>query len=192
MKKLTDTLKQMLNALAHADAGEYLNRQQKDQILDGVPALTEKTEAIKAARPSNSKRRRVALYLGSELPAEVMTYIVDTCENLQHDLTVLTSQTESTARALLQPHNEALNTAGVDVQLVQLSGDPISGLSRYLKGRPEIAFLACKDSGYLGRKIRQNSQGKNLMPVPVVVVDTGKADSSSQQPAENNDSINVA
>ena len=197
MKKLTETLKQMLNALAYEDAGEYLTPRQKTKILNQIPGpgRVAQAERVTQTAASNSKHRRVALYLGSELPAEVMTYVVQTCANLQHDLTVLTFQIESTARSLLQPHETAMNAAGINMRLVQLSGDPSSALPRYLKGHPEIAFLACKDSGYLGWKSFRDSQGKNLMPVPVVVVETGKAGADSldkSTTAETNDSANVA
>ena len=36
--KLTDDIKRMLDALAYANAGDYLTLPQKDRILQGSPA----------------------------------------------------------------------------------------------------------------------------------------------------------
>jgi len=174
MKMLTETMKQMLDALAFADAGEYLTRREKSRVLGQNSGAVERAPFIPepAKMPSRSTARRVALYLGSELPPEVLDYVIQTCARLQHALTVVTFQSENTARALLDPHRQALEAAGVEMELVTLSGEPMSGLQRYLRSHPEIAFLACKDTGYLGRTYLNGTKGKNAMPVPVVVVTT--------------------
>ena len=100
-----------------------------------------------------------------------MDYVISTCASLKHELTVLTFQSESAGMELLVPHMEALAEAGVEMNLVPLTGDPLTGLARYLRGHSEIAFLTCKDSGYLGRSYLKGMQRKDL-PVPVVVVTT--------------------
>jgi len=78
---------------------------------------------------------------------------------------------------LLDPHRQALDAAGVEMELVTLGGEPVSGLRRYLRSHTEIAFLACKDTGYLGRSYLNSVKGKNSLPVPVVVVTTATEDS---------------
>ncbi len=197
MKKLTETMKQMLDALAFAHAGEYLGRREKTRVLGqrsgAIAKAPASPEPVKVR--SGSSARRVALYLGSELPAELMEYVIQTCTSLQHELTVLTFQSENTGQALLDPHREALKAAGIDMEVVILSGDPLAGLKRYLRSHPEVAFLACKDAGYLSRTYLNGTQGKNALPVPVVVVTTAAEDSGTQdQPAadSNHSGANVA
>ena len=186
MKKLTETMKQMLDALAFAHAGEYLTRREKARVLGRNSGVIERApfipEPVKLR--SGSAARRVALYMGSELPPEVMDYVIQTCARLQHALTVVTFQSENTGRALLDPHRQALEAAGVEMELVTLSGEPMSGLQRYLRSHPEIAFLACKDAGYLGRSYLKGTKGKNALPVPVVVVTTAAESTGAlDQPA---------
>jgi len=180
---LTDAVKQMLDALAFAHAGEHMSMQEKTSILEQELSsidqkVTEVADPVIAR--SNKTARRVAIYLGSELPPEVMDYVIQTCSRLQHALTVLTFQSENTARALLSPHLALLESSGIDMELATLSGDPVTGLGRYLRGHTEIAFLACKDTGYLGRSYLNGTQRKNAMPVPVVVVTT--ADNTVEKP----------
>ena len=175
MKKLSENLKQMLDALAYAHAGEYLTQREKTRIL--AQASGEITQVPAVAEPvakrKGSTARRIALYLGNELPPEVMDYVIQTCARVQHELTILTFETENCARALLEPHQEALEAAGVDMKLELLSSEqPIPGLKRYLRSHPEIAFLACKDTGYLGRSYLSGTRNQNSLPVPVVVVTT--------------------
>jgi len=169
--KLTDDIKRMLNALAYANAGDYLTLPQKDRVLAGslVPAgIEEKVAAPPAAVPA--KRHHVGLYLGSELSADVMQYVTQTCSRLRHDLTVLTFESETEARSLLAPYQAMLSKAGTGLSFVVISGEPPAALAGALRRRPEIAFLVCNEAGYLGHSLMAGTQGKSAMPVPVVMV----------------------
>lgn len=182
---LTTALKKMLNGLAAADAGEYLTAQQKDAYLENVNVVKATDPApvmSETAKPSNT-RRRVAMYMGSELPAAMMDYVIETCSSLDHDLTVLTFETEEVSSELLKPYRDALRDSNIRTDVAKLSGEPLTGLARYLRSHPEIAFMTCKDSGYLGHSYLNGTQAKNTLPVPVVVVvtETGEA---AAQPAE--------
>lgn len=193
MKALTRTLKTMLDALAHEDAGEFLTPRQKAAVL-GQTSNASSTQTVAPVVPeaAPASRRRVALFTGSELPIDVIDYVTQTCSRLQHDLTVLTFESESTMQALIEPHRERMEASGIDIRLVSLAGNTISQLTRYLGNHPEIAFLACKESGYLGRSYLTGNQQKNAIPVPVVVIverkkaaglkdaNTGKTDASAQ------------
>ena len=169
MIKLPEEIQRMLNALAFADAGEYLTLSQKARYLKQVTAAAAVPTAVEQVRPARP-RPQVALYMGSELPAEIMNYVVQTCARLKHGLTVLTFQSDSTARALLSPYADTLAAAGINLQLEILSGDPVSGLARYLRRHPEVAFLACNETGFLGRGLLNGSQRRDVLPVPVVLV----------------------
>lgn len=169
MTKLTENIKRMLNALASADAGEGLTLSQKTRYLNRDAVAAPVAAAKDPVAPVKS-RQQVALYMGSELPADVMQYVLQTCSRLKHGLTVLTFQTDSTARGLLDPYAETLESAGIAIQVVTLSGDPVSGLARYLRRHPEVAFLACNESGYLGRSLLNGTQSQDALPVPVVLV----------------------
>jgi len=198
MKKLTEALKQMLDALAFAHAGEHLSMRDKTQVL-AQSSDAVNVEALKELEPASvsasSNTRRVALYLGSELPAEVIEYVIETCSSLKHELTVLTFQSGNVAKALINPYQQALEAVGVDMELVTLTGDPVSGLGRYLRKHPEVAFLACKDSGYLGRSFLKGTNPQNAIPVPVVVVTTtgeGTAGLDKDASSSNKDKASVA
>jgi hypothetical protein len=174
--KLTDDIKRMLNALAYANAGDYLTLPQKDQVLQGSPAPAS-VEAAAGAAPaaSGAKRPHVGLYLGSELSADVMQYVAQTCARLRHDLTVLTFESETEARALLAPYQAMLDKAGTGLSIVVVSGEPPAALARALRRRPEIAFLVCNEAGYLGHSLMAGTPGKDTMPVPVVMVAANEA-----------------
>ncbi len=181
MKKLTRTVKKMLDAMAYADAGENMTLRDKSAVLSKASAdSVEAPVTASRTKPTRSKARRVALYLGSELPPEAIEYVIQTCVRLKHELTVLTFGSEKAANNLLQPHAAALQAAGIDMQLVMLKGEPLPGLNRYLRGHSEIAFLACKDSGYLGRSYLTGIQRKDALPVPVVVVATQEGSAAAQ------------
>jgi hypothetical protein len=168
--KLTDDIKRMLNALAYANAGDYLTLPQKDEVLKDATAATATVATAPEAAAPAAKRPHVGLYLGSELSADVMQYVTQTCARLKHDLTVLTFESETEAHALLAPYQAMLAKAGTRLNVVVVSGEPPAALARALRRRPEIAFLVCNEAGYLGHSLMAGTQGKSAMPVPVVMV----------------------
>ena len=173
MKPLTNALKKILNGLAHADAGEYLTPRQKSAYLQNTAVNvvnSDEPPPVLSEKAVKSTRRRVAMYMGSTLPAKMMDYVIETCSSLEHDLTVLTFETGPVSSALLEPYMKQLEERGIELETVKLSGEPITGLARYLRNHSEIAFMTCKDTGYLGRSYIKGTQAKNALPVPVVVV----------------------
>lgn len=164
--KLSAEIKRMLNALAYANAGELLSSRQKHRVIAGGTAPA----PIEALPTSSKAGPQIGLYLGSELSSDVMQYVMQTCTRLKHGLTVLTFQSESEARALLKPYQAELENARTGVQLSVLSGEPPAALVHALRKRPEIAFLICNESGYLGRSLLKGIVRQEAFPVPVVMV----------------------
>jgi len=174
--KLSTPIKRMLDALACAHAGEFLRDVEKFRVLAGIP-----TPPVKAAvHKPVSNRPQIGLYLGSELPKEVMQYALDTCERLHHGLTVFTFQTEREMGELLAPYQTALEAAGITLTIVELYGVPPAPLAQALRRHPEVAFLVCNESGYLGIGISKGRVRRDSLPVPVVLVSAG----SQAAPAE--------
>ena len=171
MSVLIEALKQILDGLAHQNAGEFLTPSQKTAELscDTNIKPIERTVETEPA-PVVASRRRLALFTGSDLSPDVMDYITQTCIRMQHDLTVLSFESEQVAQELLAPYREELDAAGIDIRLVTLGGNSILQLAHYLGNHPEISFLACKESGYLGSSYVTINQKKKEMPVPVVVI----------------------
>ncbi|MFP5409615.1 MAG: hypothetical protein ACLGG6_01450 [Gammaproteobacteria bacterium] len=178
MKKLSEEIKRMLNALAYASAGENLNLRQKRRVMAGGEAAAPAVEPVSIPKKSGPQ---VGLYLGSELPPDVMQYVMQTCGRLKHGLTVLTFQSETEAQALLAPYQAALDDAHTRVQLTLLTGEPPAALVHALRKRPDIAFLICNESGYLGRALLKGTVRQDAIPVPVVMV--AASDAAAAKPA---------
>lgn len=164
--KLTAEIKRMLNALAYANAGELLPARQKYRVIAGGSAPTAAIEPTAA----NKAGPQIGLYLGSEISSDMMQYVIQTCTRLKHGLTVLTFQGEADARNMLKPYQADLEAARIGVQLSVLGGEPPSALIHALRKRPEIAFLICNESGYLGRSLLKGIVRQEAFPVPVVMV----------------------
>ena len=180
MIKLNDGIKRMLNALAYANAGENLTSRQKHRVIAGGTAPTIAIEPT----PAQKSGPQIGLYLGSELPAEVMHYVMQTCSRLKHGLIVLTFQSETDARALLKPFQTELEDTRTSVQLTVLSGEPPAALVQALRKRAEIAFLICNESGYRGRGLMKGIVRQDAFPVPVVMVAANGAAMSKPEQAE--------
>ena len=182
MTKLTENLKRMLNALAYAHAGENLPLSEKGRYLN--KSIAADLGALSPAAPV-AAQKQVALYMGSEMPEAMMDYAVQTCVRLQHGLTVLTFETEGHARELLGRYAATLASSGIAMQLVSLAGDPLVGLSRYLRRHPAVAFLVCNETGFLGRGFLNGTQRQDLLPVPVVLVSPQRESAQRDLSGEN-------
>jgi len=169
---LTQDIKRMLNALAYANAGDYLTPTQKAHVLSGTAAQTvPATPAVPAeAEASSGARPQVGLFLGSELSLDSMQYITQTCARLRHGLTVLTFLNESEAQELLTPFRPMLEAADIALRLVVVHGEPPAALASALRRRPEVAFLVCNEAGYFGQGLISGNKRGDGMPVPVVLV----------------------
>lgn len=169
--KLTHNIQRMLNALEYANVGENLTPRQKDRALAGSAAPAARPEPYAPA----STGPQIGLYLGSELPADVMQYVIQSCGRLRYGLRVLTFQSANEAEALLAPHREALAAAGIRTELSLLAGEPPAALVHALRKRPGVAFLVCNETGYLGHSLLTGSVRRDAIPVPVVLVTTGES-----------------
>ncbi len=178
--KLSQEIKRMFNAMAYANAGDYLSPSQKSRALADVPAAPPQPRATATA--SDAPRPQVGLYVGSELSADVMQYVAQTCSRLRHGLTVLSFQNAEDVEALLAPHRPLLETAGVELRLVIVAGEPPAGLAQALRRRPEIAILVCNESGYLGHGLLNGTQ-QSALPVPVVLVAANDVAIAATEPA---------
>lgn len=166
---LTETLKRMLDALAYANLPEYQSTSKKHSLLATCPATVIKTGSSKSADPV-AARPQVGLYLGSELPEYIIQYALQTCGRLGYGLTVLTYMTIDEAQSLLAPYQAALEATATEMRLMTLTGEPPAPLTRALRRRPEIAFLICNESGYIGNGLLNGRVHKDAIPVPVVMV----------------------
>ena len=182
MGKIALNIKRMLDALAYADAGEYLTLHQKARHLS--PATEEQPQhALPIAKTTSSARKWIGLYLGSELPRHVMDYVLQTCQRMRQGLLVLTLQDEQDAKKLVAPLVAAFEKAGLDLRVDYLSGEPLESLTRYLRRHPEISFLTCNESGFLGRGLINGIKGMDNLPVPVVLVTPRDSQAAIQQDA---------
>lgn len=177
--KLTQDIQRMLTALAHASVGENLTRRQKDHALAGSTAPTARPGPLPAVAGP-----QIGLYLGCELSADVMQYVIQTCSRMQHGLRVLTFQSENETQALLAPYRESLAAAGIQPQLSILSGEPPAALVHALRKRPDVAFLICNETGYLGRSLLKGNVRRETIPVPVVLVAPGASTAQASTPSE--------
>lgn len=182
MKHLTRHLKHMLDALASADAGEYLSLQQKARYL--APASQEqRREQPPAEKSTATAKKWIGLYLGSELPQHVTDYVLQTCLRMRQGLVILTLQDEAEAHTLAAPLVAAFKDAGLALRMEYLYGEPVASLARALRRHPEISFLTCNETGFLGRALTRGTQGVDSLPVPVVLVAPRDSEASLRQDA---------
>lgn len=197
MNFFQSALKSMAKGFEHAHNEDNLNFSIKS--YNGT--TTKASESQVYVEPQikqenkNSKRRYIAMYLGSDLPESMMTYLIDSCHQVGHDLIVLSFEQNSTTDKTLAPYMQELEKNDIRIKKVKLSGEPIQELTKYLKTHRNIEYLACKDSGFLGRSYLSGNIAKLSLPIPLVVVTTNVESGSTKSTDLNekdNSQIKVA
>lgn len=198
MKLFNEFIESMKSGFAHSHASDYLSGTDKLKAITDYNASTHAKQNLIAqsnqeAARKEMKRKSVAMFLGSELPKSLMNYMIETCQSQDNDLMILSFESNTVTEALIKPYEKDLEENDIKLKKVRLSGNPMEELNRYLKGHPEVAFLACKETGFLGRIYLSGNPAKFKLPIPVVVV---TADQSASMNTDNNDEngtkINVA
>jgi hypothetical protein len=185
MKRLTAQLKQALAALAYADAGEMLPGTEKTRVLGRAGRGPTTSASVQppappppvalpppAVSPLFAGRKQVGLYLGASLEPAVLRYAAETCRQLDAALTVITFQSEDTARSLLAPYLDELGRDGVVWRVARLSGEPRTSLVRFLKGESRLLFLVATEAGFLGQTLVSGTGRRIELGLPIVLVAT--------------------
>lgn len=181
MSFIKTTLNTMAKGLSHAHDEGNLNFSIKSTDGKVTNATTEQIFSEPQPNPlnENNKRKYIAMYLGSDLPEKMMAYVIESCQHLNHDLAVISFEQNATTDESLAPYKEVLEESNIKVKKVKLSGSPMPELNKYLKSHRDIVFLACKDSGFLGRSYMSGNHAKHSLPVPLVVVTTEQQEQSN-------------
>jgi hypothetical protein len=170
MRRLSPTLKKMLEGLAYADLGEMLLQSAKDEVLTGrtsVERTAVPAPAPMADAPAVPSGKRVGLFLGPYATRAVVDYALESCARMHAELVVFTFMDDKRAHHLLEDRLPAASGPAPTTRVQHLSGDPEKALE-CLQGRGvRLEFLVCDEQGYLGHRILA---GDTSLDIPVVMV----------------------
>ena len=170
MEHLTAFLERAQIGFAFAESGEMLSGRDKDRVL--AQFAPQPAVVIEPKTPEVKARKQIGLGLGTSLPPAVVTYVTSACRRMDADLIVLCASA-SAASALLAPYGEALESASIACNIVELGADNERSLARYLSANSReifvvssglddpIQLLICSGNG---------RRGFGTAPVPIVVV----------------------
>lgn len=172
MRRLSPTLKKMLEGLAYADLAEMLPPSAKNRSLgtglEGAsgPAVpvSETAEGPSGVLPGP---RRIGLFLGPYATNALIEYAFDSCARLEAELVVFTFMDENRARRLLETFHAQTTESAPVLHIEHLDGKPERALHSLEKRGLRLEFLVCDERGYLGHQI---VGGDLSLDVPVVMV----------------------
>lgn len=168
MKRLSENLKQMMNALALQDAADFLPRSRKLEMLEiGVQPVT----AAKVPQPlPPTPPRRVALLSDGVNITEVLQYALEACQRQQATLDLVLYGKAKEQALLLRTQ---LQARGLAHELILLGEESIDALTEYLSLRRTLVYLIAPADDHLALALTEQvlpSRGGRLH-LPVVLVD---------------------
>lgn len=172
MKQLKRNLKQAVNALSAAHAGEMLHRRGKQRQLgpntphQAMPSAVVPARDVMPAAATAIRRKQVALWLKALPSQAVLDYALSTCQRMDMDLLILHAG-KLRAQELLASFGDLLEDANVETDILVLDGADESALFRHIERTPRIAFLVMGSADALEKPL---GQGRTMPSVPVVVL----------------------
>jgi hypothetical protein len=166
-----DQLKQAWDALAYADAGEFLPYAEKCRVL-GVEPPADCRGYLPPREPA--PRRVVALNLGRSLDLGTVDYAIGAAQGLEAGLMLL-RQPEGAPASVIAEVRARIDASGIPWGEERLAGPWVDAVSAFLRVHPSVVclVLAPEDLTRRGRAdLRRGRQGR-AFPTPVVVVQGG-------------------
>ena len=159
MKPLSQQLKQALAALACADAGEMLSRDDMGRMLGDAPT---------AETAGREGRREVVMGLGDLLSGRVIRYALGVCQRLDADLCILAEDVDAAYRQL-DPYRAQWQQAGIRCRTEVVAGT--RGVRAFFDRHPQVLFAVSGGNDPLTAAFAGRRNTKP--PVPLVLVDDG-------------------
>ena len=171
MQRLWKQLTQAANALAYADAGEFMPLDEKKAVLGVTPA--EPPPQVTRPSPTVEPRRRVALAAEKGLGAATLRYALDVCARLDADLEVLAGPGVA---ELSQRIDLVRQGRDVNYHVLRLGKDFLADVTRYAWNTPSLLFVVTGAGDGLAERATNPDAGRLGIPsqVPWVVVAEGR------------------
>ncbi len=166
MKRLTEDLKRMLNALAMQDVADYLPMRDKMNALAGGP--NEWQGYMAGNQPPVS--RRVAVLSDGRGSNEALHYALDACKNQSASLDLVLY---GEAREQVEELRTQLERSGIAYEIILLGKQSVASLTDYMNTRRTLTYLIAPADDPLALELTEESsphQGGRLH-LPMVLVD---------------------
>lgn len=168
MKRLSENLKRILNALALQDAGEFLSTNSKLDMLGvgtGNPDATT-AESRRAAPP----RRRVALLSDGENIEGILQYALEACQRQKATLDLVL---HGIGKQMSEKLRDQIMAHDVVHEMILLGEESVSALVEYLNLRRSLFYVIAPADDRLALELTQRVAPApgGLMYLPIVLVD---------------------
>lgn len=171
MKRLKQTLSQMMNGLGAQYAGEYLSDEQKYEVLGldkGAVASLDR-HGKGPGRLSNTTRRIALLTDGQNAEAAIQ-FAIDNCKCQSASLDIIVYGANSDE--LTRPSQMA-ERAGIRNESIRINCDEPDTLVDFLASRRGLLYLVTANEDKMVKQFskRPHYRLRDLIPVPMVMVD---------------------
>lgn len=177
MKKLSNTIKKALTALAYQHTGEFLPMQDKLDILGvgKLPAHQKRSAAQRSVIESIQRPRqqkKIALVFDGNLVTATLQYAIDSChrqeKTAQIDLLIHGSPTVAQISAVEQQ----ITDAGIPVTRIDLSQNKLVDSLTYLRQQSSLISIVAPANDALVTRIVEEILPKSneRLAVPLVLV----------------------
>lgn len=166
VKRLKQSVKQMLNGFAYQDAGDYLTEKQKREALGIIDEMASAADA-KATVSSETPLQRVALLSDGQDTGGALQFAIDTCKRQPATLDILHLGLDAPTSLV-----KAMTDAGIRYEFIALGNGETGILTDYFNTRRGLIYVVATSDDAMGMKSGKQAplHGDAPLPVPMVMV----------------------
>jgi len=173
MKKLSDNLKQALNALAFQDAGEFLSTRDKLEVLGYGNKKTKHPLILRQKAHKIETPKRIALITNEKGNGAQLDYAIDACKrqggNARLDILLHGAMTTEATINL----EKRIKQAAQEYQIIRLGVNAVEDLINYIRNHSSLIFLISKPEDKVARVLIEEVMPKSEehIQLPVVLIE---------------------
>lgn len=114
-------------------------------------------------------QRRVALLADTPVSRGAMEQILALCQRMTASLVVLAPADRALATSILEALLPTLKQAGIDWDIVPLTGDLRKAVQDYLTTHAEVELVACDSRSGLAQAMFDGGSAGHILPVPLLM-----------------------
>lgn len=165
---IRNQIKQALEALSAANAGEMLTRRDKHHLIGAAAVAPQQTVV-----PDRAHHSAVAICAATGFSERMFDYALDHCQRLKADLVLLTHEFSAATEVVLEEAVQKLRQQGVHARIAHLHGDWNQAMNHFMRSHRNILYLALSSRDERGVSLlgQGRRHRRHAFPVPLVVVD---------------------
>lgn len=173
MKKLSSDIKRMLSALAHENAGEFLSRKSKLDILQStrVNSTHKPVYSVVKARQEQQPKIQIAILFDGHFSEAVLDYLLNRPYMFGGDINIMAHGQDPELAIKSEKVSQKLHESGRKNTITYLNNEASDVFQEYCNNNPELRYIIAPKDDQLARQVIDNPDfHSHSRSIPLILI----------------------